>query len=166
MSIQSLIAAVVLALAVGFGGGFYTKTKFTDAQQVTELRKDAQQTATNVVESVKRSTALEGAVIADGAQIDHIKEVAAARVTKYQPKQESKNASPNSRNVDGLYGQQPNNHSEAAGESLAQVGCPAGGGLVLDVGTVRLLNAARQGAGLDSTVLGHGEKPASPGPGG
>lgn len=164
MSIQALITAVALALAVGFGSGFYTKGKFTDAAQVEEVREDARQTATNVVESVKQSAALEGAVIADGARIDQIKEAAAARVAKYQPKQESRNASPNSRNDDSLFGQ-PHDQPEAAQAAVAPLGCPASGGLVLDVGTVRLLNAARQGAGVDSTGLGNGEKPAAPSPG-
>ena len=160
MTVSQLIAAVGLATLIGFAGGFYTKGRFTAAEEVEQVRADAKQTATNVVESVKQSTALENVVIADGAQIDKIKEAAAARVVKYQPKQETTHASPDPRNDHDSV------RNAAAGAPATQVACPAGGGLVLDIGTVRLLNAARQGIDLGAAGRGDGEKPAAPGPGG
>lgn len=162
MNIQALIAAVALALTVGFGVGYYTKGKLTDAQEVTALRKDTKQTATSVVESVKQSAALDSAVVADSAQIDTIKTAATARVAKYQPKPEQHNEQRlTSGSDDGLHRQQSANRYTQAAELAAQVDCRSAG-LVLDAGTVRLLNAARQGAALDSAGLGDGEKPAAP----
>ncbi len=165
MNLQALAAAVILALAVGFGGGYYTKGKFDVAAEVTQERKDIKQTAGNVVESMKQGAALEADVASDGVHIDQFKDAAAARVAKYQPKPEPHHAaSSNSGVLDGLHGQPANNQPEAAAAAVGQVDCP-GGGLVLDVGTVRLLNAARQGTSVGAAGGSDGQKPAAPNPG-
>lgn len=165
MNFQTTIIAAVLASALGFGLGFYTEGKFSKTAEVTQQRQDTKQTATNVVEATQSSAAIDTGIAVDGAQIDKIKEAAAARVAKYQPKPESIHAE---RTPDGLHAgardQQPaNQQPTTAGEPLAQVDCPRTG-LVLDAGTVRLLNAAAEGADVGAAGGSNGQEPAAAGP--
>lgn len=155
---QTLIALAV-ALVVGFGGGWHTKGKFVDAAEVAQVRKDTKESASNVVTAVAASQTITDHVVASNTVIDKIAVEAAARTIHYQPRSQPKasNDLKFNGNSNGSVGQ-PNDHAATAEHALDQVACPSGD-LVLDAGSVRLLNAASQGAALDTTGSGNGEKP-------
>jgi len=131
--------AMVVALFIGFGGGYYTKSKFTDAAVVEQVKKDDKQTATNVVVSAQTSQKVESEVQKSDTTVSEIQEAVSKRPKRVrpsvviQPAQENLNEKSDPKAVQSV------------------VSCDA---YQLDVGTVRLLNAARKGVGLDSIASG------------
>lgn len=122
-----------IAVTVGFGGGYYTKTKFMAASETHELKKEAHESAGNILESHSKSAGIESKVAAGNTAANSIKSAAAQRVIK-QERAREEFAKEHARQTDKL---------DPASDAV----CPP---FVLDVGTVRLLNAARQGSAVES----------------
>lgn len=122
---KTAIIVGAIAIVVGFGSGWATKAKFMDAAEVNELRADMRQTAVNVVEAGKQSASIESKVVVANKTSTSIQAAVQKRLTDQKDR---------------------TNETQSTAEASA-FQCPA---FVLDVGTVRLLNAARQGATVDS----------------
>lgn len=133
-NIQNTVIAVVVAAFLGFGGGFYTKAKFMKADQFESVTEARHESAQNVQQSLETSLATEQKVTDSAKQVAAIRKAVAARV---QPKiQESSN------------------------EANIRPVCPDRG---IDIGTVRLLNSARDGSAVDAASLVDGASQAPSG---
>lgn len=143
MSARSVAIAALLGVTLGIGAGVWVKTRFDQADEVSTLKGERHETAAGIADSAVASVALSNDIAADSANIDQIQTAVAARTVKYLAKQESRHDEPSTPNEPQP---SPTSHSSA--------------GLVLDVGTVRLLNAARTGhpATLDSAGRGVDQK--------
>jgi hypothetical protein len=133
-SIETYLIVGGAALVIGFGGGYEVHSKFTKAVEVTSLKRDAKVSGANVVESHKASVSIESKVALQNAVADKLKSAAALRVAKQQERAHEEFAKELARSLDKKMPPEP-------------VVCPDP---VLDVGTVRLLNAAREGAAVDA----------------
>lgn len=141
-----IISAVAVCVALGFAAGYYTKGQFAEAQVVEQARGDLKQSAANVVQAIETNQKVEMAVAQSSQAVTQIQQAVAKRpklvkpASKPQPKPEKPN-------------------EEAP--SLAAPAAASCDAYELDTGTVRLLNAARKGADLD-TVAGSDEALAAP----
>lgn len=131
---QNTAIAVALALIVGFGAGYYTKGQFVKADQFEAVTEARSETAVDIQESLKTSAATEQEVTASNQQVAVIRKAISARV---QPKTQ-----------------------ETSNEANLRPVCTGTG---LDVGTVRLLNSARDGSTLDPASLGDAASQAASG---
>lgn len=143
MSARSIAIAGLLGVTLGMGGGYWFKTKLDQAAETKALKQERRDTGAGIVASTLASTALQASISADGANNDKIQTAVAARVVKYLPKETR-----HDRNDTSI----PTTEAP-----LAVPGCDCGG-LVLDVGTVRLLNAAREGRAVDGAGGGAGQE--------
>ncbi len=148
--LQSLIVAVAVALAVGLAAGYYTKGQFDTAKEVKQDRAVIRGTAQGIVESVKKSDAIEQTVQKQGVNASQIQQAIDQRFAK--EKQRASQPVHVDTSASG------NDATTAQGAETVRYSCPAP---VLDVGTVRLLNAARQGESVES-VTGSDEALAAP----
>lgn len=131
---RTAIIVGALALSVGFGGGIYTAHKFAAANEVSALEKDVKVSASNIVESHAASVGIEAKVDSGKAVATKIQSAAAQRITNQQERINEDFARQIARQVDKASSQAPV--------------CPA---FVLDVGTLGLLNAAREGTAVEPT---------------
>lgn len=145
---------LILAIVLAFGGGWYVKGKFFDAAEVKEARIERKESAGNIVASTVKSGEIADAIAQDSNNVSDLKAQAAARVAKYQPKPEKPHDADRRNDATGTT-------PPAEGTPVAQ-NCPAGG-LVLDLGTVRLLNAAAEGRTMGAASGGDAEKPTDQG---
>lgn len=121
----------VVMLALVFGAGYYTKGQFVLADQAKQSQKDDKQTAKNVVAAIDTSNKTEAKIDKSDANITAIQKVVAKKPALVKPKQEKKDEG---RSTDGV--------TTAACTDYS-----------LSDGTVRLLNAARKGADLDTVGI-------------
>ena len=135
--LRTVFATFGIALALGFGSGLYVAGKFEKAGQVQVAQEEKKESAQAVVKVIESDRKLDAAIQKTNTAATTIKKAVAARVQKQE--------------------QTPHEVQIQSDTSAAFV-CPA---YRLDVGTVRLLNAARQGADLDS-VAGSDEALAAP----
>lgn len=125
-AVGAIVAAVVLALA--FEAGYYVRGDHDTAKEVKQVVAEQKQTATNVVQAVQASQKIE-------EKVQFINEAAAT----------------NGRAIhDRVVTQIKYVYKENEGEKQTTVAC---GPAYLDVGTVRLLNATRQGFSLDPASI-------------
>lgn len=132
--------AIVLATVIGFAAGFYTKSKFYAAAEVTQVTKAQHETAQEIVQSAATSQSIETSIQKSNDDIKQVQQVVQQRIAVNQEK----------RNVSI----QPNGSTGAP----SVTSCAPD---QLDVGTVRLLNAARSGTALGSTGSGDAEVQAA-----
>lgn len=128
MTVRSIAIAALLGVTLGAGSGYWFKTKLDLAAEAKAVKQERRDTGAGIVQAAVSSAALSADIQKDGAKIDKIQAAVAARVTKYIPKQEA-------------------HHDIATSTTTIPLAVPDRdcGGLVLDVGTVRLLNDAREG---------------------
>lgn len=134
--IKNTVIAAVVAFCVGASVGFYTKSQFVKADQLESVTEARHESAQNVQQSLATSLVVEQKVTDSTQQVVAIRKTVAARI---QPKIQ-----------------------ETSHEANLRPACPDGS---LDVGTVRLLNSARDGSALDPAVLGDGASQAPSGVG-
>lgn len=130
--LPTFIYALLLAIAVGFGGGFYTEHKFDQADIVTKVVEARKTDAKDVVKSAQASAAVDGAVAASDAQAATVKKEVAAKPLIIYVKEK-----PDAQAI------------VVAGQTCPEV--PAVG--YLNVGAVRLLDSARSGAPADPAPI-------------
>ncbi|MFM0095695.1 hypothetical protein PQQ87_08780 [Paraburkholderia nemoris] len=123
--INEILAVAFVAILIGCGVGVYVRGDHDKAAEVTQTAKAQKQTAAEIVQATQESQAVAAKVAANDAAVDADKQAAHERVVT---------------RVQYVY-------KENDSEKTAQDCGPA----YLDVGTVRLLNAARSGRALDST---------------
>ena len=142
------LRVLILAVAVAFGGGWFAADKFKAAAEVKELRVEAKQSASNVVQSVAASERIEAAVAKTDDAVTTIKAAVVKRGVTLYPKQEQHHAAPDDRNADGVRSASADGQPNPAENDHVSAPSCGGGDLVLDVGTVGMLDAARQGRAL------------------
>ena len=133
-SISEILAAAFIAVVIGCGIGVYVRGDHDKAAQVSQVVKAQKETANEIVQSTQVSQAIADNVAAVGAAVDADKAAAHERVVTQ---------------VRYVYKEKPS-------EKDALECGPA----YLDVGTVRLLNAAREGQALRSTTGSDGASAA------
>lgn len=140
MSIPNTLFGVGLAAAIGFAGGYYTKGEFIQADEVKQARKDAKVTAQGIVKAIDNSQKVEETVNKSNKTVTDIQQAIAKRPKLVKPaaKAQPKSA-PNQ--------EESNGHKTNSQSKPTVASCNA---YELDLGTVRLLNAARKGFGLDA----------------
>lgn len=121
LNIQNTVIAFALALVIGFSAGYYTKGEFAKANQFEAVIDVQHQTAQGIEQSLKTSSAVETEVTASNQKVEVIRKAVAKRI---QPKEST-------------------NEANLQTSAIAQ--CPWS----IDIGTVRLLNAARSGGAID-----------------
>jgi hypothetical protein len=132
--ITGAIALAFVAILVGCGVGVYVRGDHDKAAQATKVVAEQRQTAVEIVQATKVSQSIASEVAANDAAVDAVKQAAHERVVTQ---------------VRYVY-------KEKQGEKSVQDCGPA----YLDVGTVRLLNAARSGRNLGSTDGSNGASAA------
>lgn len=131
---RNIALAISVALLVGYSAGYYAKGRFVKADQFESVTEARHESAQNIQHSLETSLATEQKVTDSTQQVAVIRKAVAARV---QPKTQ-----------------------ETSNEANLRPVCPGSG---LDVGTVRLLNSARDGSALDPASLGDGASQAPSG---
>lgn len=131
---RNIALAISLALAVGYAAGFYAKGRFVKADQFESVTEARHESAQNIQQSLETSLATEQKVTDSTQQVVAIRKTVAARV---QPKPQ-----------------------ETSNEANLRPVCPSSG---LDVGTVWLLNSARDGSTPDPAGLVDGASQAPSG---
>lgn len=161
MKLVSLRMTLISALvAASFGAGFFTKALFDLAHQAKEARVAVKQSAQNVVASVAQSGRIEQEVAQVTGNVNSIKAAIVKRGVTLHPKQESTHVAtaPDHHVLDGSIADiQPAAAGAGAAALVAhgtESACAGSTDFVLDLPTVRLLNAARQGRGLGATGSG------------
>lgn len=134
----ALVIALGLALLLSFGIGWHLKGQSIAAAEVKTLRVEAKQTATNVVEAVAKSAKIDEAVAKTDDTVTNIKAAIKKRGITLKPKPETANDLAFNPIDPKTLAPENSNHA-----------CPGSDALVLDVGTVGMLNAARQGRPVD-----------------
>lgn len=137
-NIKNVLIAAVIGLAVGFGTGFYAKSQFFKADQLDTAVKVQEQTKADIKDGVQTSVAVEKKADQAVENVSAIRKQVAKRLAD-KPAQSVVISNPTQ--------QEPGNEEPRIG--LCVHPDPS-----LDVGTVRLLNAAREGAALDPASLG------------
>lgn len=133
-NLKNMALAISIALVVGFCTGYTTKAKFVKADQFESVTEARHESAQNIQQSLETSLVTEQKVTDSTTKIAAIRKEVAARV---QPKTQ-----------------------ETSNEANLRPACSRDG---LDVGTVRLLNSARDGSALDPASLGDGASQAPSG---
>lgn len=133
-TITDILAVAFVAVLIGCGVGIYVRGDHDKAAEVKQVATSQKKTATEIVQATQVSQAVAAKVAANDAAVDADKQAAHERVVTQ---------------VRYIY-------KEKTDEKDAQNCGPA----YLDVGTVRLLNAARNGAALDATSGGNGASAA------
>lgn len=131
---KNIALAGALALAIGYCAGYYTKAQFVKADQLDTVTKAQEQTAANIQESLKASTAVEQQVTASNQKVGDIRKEVASRV-----KQKEKEI---------VYVEK-------------KVPVPVADVCALDAGTVGLLNDARAGAAANPAGSSDGKSKAA-----
>ncbi|PLC44588.1 hypothetical protein C0Q88_07870 [Ralstonia pickettii] len=133
---KNLMLALIAGLLVGGAAGYYTKGQFEMAKEATQLRADKKESARGVIASTAANHALEQKVDASDKAVTAVQKAVAKQLAK------------------------PVKRKDAHEES-AQCVLPAGdAALPFTVGTVRLLNAAREGVAVDAAAVVDGESQA------
>lgn len=123
-----ILAALCAAMAVaGFVAGYDTRSRLADIAASRDAAATVRQSGANIVRSAERSQQVEASIQASDNRIDQLKKTAQARLQKEETHHEQ--------NID----------VEAAGMCS---------GRVLDFGTVRLLNRARDQGAVESAAGG------------
>jgi hypothetical protein len=145
-TVPARLAALLAMLAISFGAGFFVKGQLTQAGQAKQATAALQKSAQNVVVAAAESNRIETEVAKVEANVASIKSAVAKRGVTLHPRKEPQ-VEPAFRNdsIDVRAGSAP-----ALVASGTQDACGPGTGFYLDDGTVRLLNAARQGRGVDA----------------
>lgn len=136
---KNVILALVAGLLIGSAAGYYTKGQFVKAGEVGELRAEKKEDAKTVVESAADNHALEGRIETKNQTVTTIQKAVAQQLSKPAPAK------------------------EAIHDTPLQCTLPAGTAVLpFTVGTVRLLNFAREGTAVDATAVldGEGQAPA------
>lgn len=141
---MSLWKSVHLSLAIAFiafGLGWLVKGWQVKATATTVTKAVVTDTAKQIVQSAQASTTIETAIRTDATRIDKIQKAVAERIANNTPQRHDKHTRP-----------------ETATQ-LSPVQCDVldSSDPVLDAGSVRLLNLARQGD-LDATTSDTGKK--------
>lgn len=136
-SIQNYLIVGAVALAVGFGGGWLERGVHTKAKEVKVLKKELKDSANNIVQSHNISQKIETQIDQGRAASASIKSAVADRLIQQKEREHEAFSKQVARQLDKQDGSLPV--------------CPDPR---LDVGTVRLLNAARQGTAVDTTGSG------------
>jgi hypothetical protein len=147
--LPTLIAAVALALAAGFGAGYYAKGQATQAAVTKQTTTAVKQTGANIVQSAVRSQQVEASIQQTDSNIDQLKAAALARLQKEKTHAPTNPAGGNASHEYeagriATATQQPQPNDEGSGGRNP--------GSTLDFGTVRLLNRARDDAAVESTA--------------
>jgi hypothetical protein len=124
---RRLLAALGLlavTLLAGFTGGYVTKGRFVEAEQIRHANTEIQKTANGIAESVQVSNRIEKEITVAAVRSEEIKKAVVQRIEVKKEKR-----------------------VEEIAQGIAPV-CPE---FRLDVGTVFLLNAARKGSVVEST---------------
>lgn len=135
-----------LALVVGFGLGYETKSRFVQAEKFDAVESAQAQTRTNVRQSLDASTAIEVSSTASSNQVSAIRKSAEQRFEAQHARSQRTGALPNTATA-----------SDSSGSSAACVDW------FLDLGTLGLLNAARTGADPGAAGSSDAESQASSG---
>lgn len=129
--IRNALIVAIAASVIGFGAGYATKAKFDKADALTKMVEVRHEDAATVQQSVQASASIEKQAGAATQNVETIRQQVAQRLRQPPIKDE--------------------HHEDATQE------CPA---WTLDVGTVRLLDAARAGTPPDPSGLGDDESKA------
>ncbi|WKZ86368.1 hypothetical protein N5B55_05280 [Ralstonia pickettii] len=133
---KNLILALVAGLLIGGLAGYYTKGEFEQAKEATQLREDKKESAQAVVDSGAANHALEQKIETGAKTATVVQKAVAKQLAKPVKRKDT--------------------HEEPIQCSL-----PAGdAALPFTVGTVRLLNAAREGVAVDAAAVSDGESEA------
>lgn len=128
LNLKNIAIAIVLALVVGFTTGFYVKGKFVKADQIDAVTETQREITANIQQSLKTSIAVEEKVAASTQNMQTIRKQVAKRISKHQE-----------------------TISETQPE--AQIFFNVRDRWTLDVGTVWLLNVARENVPFDTARL-------------
>ncbi|MDE2465570.1 MAG: hypothetical protein KGO02_17925 [Alphaproteobacteria bacterium] len=133
--IIDLIACAAIGIAIGVGVGIYTRGEHDTAKQVRQVIANQRATAQQIVQSTQESQKLTASISARDAAVDADKQAAHERVVTQ---------------IRYIYKEK---QSDAATQDC--------GPAYLDLGTVRLLNAARAGRTLGSASGSNGKGAAA-----
>lgn len=128
MKISTAIAAALSTLLIGFSLGIYVETQHDTAALVKTQSEALKQVAQDVPAAIEKSNKIEAAIDRSNEQVQTIKKEVKTRIQKQKER------------VDEEYAAR--SKIEPVGESCLPFS--------LDVGTVRLLNAARKGTSVDT----------------
>lgn len=81
---KTIAIAVVASLAIGFGAGFYTATRFDKANLVDGYAVAKQMTAQNILNSALSSAKVDSALDSSDKNIDSIRDQVTARFIKWE----------------------------------------------------------------------------------
>lgn len=148
--IEALIAAVALALTLGFGAGYHYKGQADQANVVKQATTALKKAGTSIVQSTEKSQQVEASIQHSDNEIDQLNKAAQVRLKGkiYEPSIRTGSNPGDARGAINVV-------STAAGAtSLAQLPDGAGncGDGRLDLGTVRLLNRARDDTAMESAA--------------
>lgn len=138
LDLKKIALAAVISAAIGFQVGYYVKGQFVKADLVESVAESRQDTASGIQLSVEVSQATESKIQSSDMQVGEVRRAVAARL-----KQTTKE-----------------NTNEEGKDVVLRQSCVDAG---LDVGTVRLLNGARDGSVIDPAGLGDDESKAPSG---
>ena len=148
MDARALALVGVLLFGAGFTSGYYTKARFAEAERVEQLEHQVQAAGEEVVkigtwvaQSATVSQNIEDKVADTNHNIGQMQAAAVARVKAQEKIHESEAHSP---------AQEPRSTLSHSGNTW-----------VFDVGTVRLLDAARANTHLDPATLSDAESQAA-----
>lgn len=143
LDIKSTIIAAIVSLFIGFGVGYYTKGKFVQAAVVETMVETKKETGQNITASIDRAVETEEIVRESNQQVETIRKVVAKRFKQQETKQK-----------------------ETVNEAALKPPAANAGACYLDVGTVGMLNAARDGSsvvGADSDFDAESQAPSDVG---
>lgn len=155
MMAARILVAILLAALFGGWAGYSLKGQAVVAGQAQEAKAAIKKSAENVVVSAAESGRIETEVAKVDDNVTSIKAAIVKRGITLQTKQEPKHATAPDRADSGSNGtvDQPTSAAGAAQVSVAaESACGGTGHYFLDLGTVGLLNAARQGRSLESAA--------------
>lgn len=145
MTLLNRIAVIIALGLLAFTTGWIAKGLSVKTQQETAVHATLTETKREIERSAVVSTTLETAIHVDAARIDKIEVAVAERIKNNTPPRHDKH-----------------NHTETTAHAAGLVLSPVPAAdlhPVLDVGTVRLLNAAR--SGMESTTIDTGQEQAA-----
>lgn len=152
---KKMVMALAAAIAIGCALGYFAmshlaKNKEIEVKntQISTLKKNANASAQSVLQSQQRSAQIDAHIAKGEAEAARIRELAAARVTHQQEQAREQ--------LSKVRPQLDEDGRTALDQMLD--------GPRLDVGTVRLLNAAREGAGVEPAPGGDAKGKAAAAP--
>jgi hypothetical protein len=139
-NIKTLAAAVALSVGVGFCAGYYTKARFAKADQLDAVVESQREVAVDLRDSLKQSVAVEEKITASTQAVQEVRKQVVKRVKPPTQKPAEK----------------PDADRPEAFANLR-----VRDDWTLDLGTVWMLDSAREGLPFDPTRLRDGAGEAS-----